>query len=401
MLYLPAMPSSAVKGFPSEIESTFVELSQQCASIVEAVCGSGARAKDVSDRFGVHAKLGWQIWNVANAPSLGALRYLPTPPGLKSWRQAAEARSVPASLLSRFDAAVADVERVIERHADDREMFEMLLDAEEHDADAELRWRKQAFLGNSFTFGARARCTVAAAILFPAPGSPAIGMVRLNGLVDLVRTRAGIRWPFSSLVVEQSGDSRIPGREPLVPSKHVAPLIPEFCSEPIPEIERRQEGDVAFDELLPTSVGLTGAGTIFTGEIIRELGSPYGQKPGEVAYFGTGIRTPSEVLVCDHIVHRSLFPGVQRELRVYSELASPTARSEADRIEVHERLNDLGFGLHRVRTADVPQYAGLLETAFEKANLDPEEFHVFRVVMRYPPIPASVMIRHPLLDPPQ
>ncbi|HWA83882.1 MAG TPA: hypothetical protein VG820_10630 [Fimbriimonadaceae bacterium] len=395
------MASPAVKDFPSEIETTFAELSRHCASIVEAVCGSGARAKDVADRFGVHAKLGWQIWNVANAPTLSALRYLPTAPSLKNWRRAAEAHSVPVSLLNRFDEAVADVERVIERHADDREMFEMLLDAEEHGVEAELRWRKQAFLGNSFTFGARARCTLAAAILFPAPGSASISMVRLNGLVDLVRTRAGVRWPFSSLVVEQSGDSRLPRREPLVSSEYLAPLIPEFCSEPIPPIERRQEGGIAFDELLPATVGLTGAGTIFTGEIVHELGSPYGEKPGEIAHFGTGIRTPSEFLLCDHLVHRSLFPGVPRELRVYSELASPTARSEADRIEVRERLNDLGFGLHRVRTADVPQYAELLEMAFAKTRLDPDEFHVFRVVMRYPPIPASVMVRHPLLDPPQ
>lgn len=394
------MPVLAAAPFPPDIESTFAELAQQCAAIVEAVCGSGARAKDVADRFGLHAKLGWQIWNVANAPSLSALRYLPSGPGLKSWRQAAEARAVPASLLERFDVAVAKVDRLMERHADDREMFEMILDAKEHDAEAEIRWRRQAFLGNSFTFGVRARCTLAAAILFPSPNAPALSLLRLNGLVDLVRTRSGVRWPFSSLVIEQSGDSRLPRREPLVPSENIAPLLPEFCSEPVPSIERRQEGEIAFDELLPTQVGLTGASTIFTGEIVHEIGTPYGEKPGEIAQFGTGVRTPSEFLLCDHIVHRSLFPGVERELRVYSELASPTARSEADRIEVRERLQDLGFGLHRVRTADLPQYADLLDTAFAKAGLHPEEFHVFRVVMRYPPIPASIMIRHPLLDPP-
>ena len=122
---------------------------------------------------------------------------------------------------------------------------------------------------------------------------------------------------------------------------------------------------------------------------------------GEVAHFGSGIRTPAELLVSDHIVHRSLFPGMERELRVYSELISSTARDDADRLHVSERLQFLGEGLHRIRTADVPNYAEMLTEAFARIGFDPNDFGVYRTSMRYPPIPASVMVKHPLPGPPE
>ena len=102
----------------------------------------------------------------------------------------------------------------------------------------------------------------------------------------------------------------------------------------------------------------------------------------------------AETLISDHFVHHDLWPGVERELWVFSELISPVTHDERDRLTVPERLVPLGRGLERVRTAEVPRYAELLETAFAEAGWDPNDFDVYRVRMRYPPIPVSVMVRH-------
>jgi hypothetical protein len=162
----------------------------------------------------------------------------------------------------------------------------------------------------------------------------------------------------------------------------------------LPAIERRTEHDVLSDELLPGIVGLKGASSVFTGEILHEVGPIHASKPGEIAHFGTGIRTPSELLISDHIVHKSIFSGVSRELRVYSELLNDSSRDERDRLDVSDRLQHLGRGLLRVRTADVPDYADLLEESFNRIGMDPADFDVYRVRMKYPPLPASVMVRH-------
>jgi hypothetical protein len=89
-----------------------------------------------------------------------------------------------------------------------------------------------------------------------------------------------------------------------------------------------------------------------------------------------------------------MFPNVTRELRVFGELISNTTRDERDRLPVAERLQHLGRGVERVRTAEIPRYAEILGAAFEKTGWDPDDFDVYRVRMRYPPIPVSVMVRH-------
>jgi|GEM_PF-1165452 len=393
-------------GFPKEIEHSLDQVRLHTAAIIEAVCGESARAKDVSDRFGLHAKLGWQIWNVAYAPALTAVRFLPNSHGMQLWRQSAAERAVPEEWLTRLDNSVANLRRVMDSHAEDREMFEMILDAQVDlpNDEAEIRWRKQAVAGNSFTFGVRAKCVLATAIFFPAEVPHHFSIVRLHGLIDLVQTRVGVRWPFSSLVVQQTdGSETTPGREPLLETPGGScevPLLTRYCSHPLPRVERRFHGQTVSDELLPGLVGLQGASTVITGEILHDVGPAHGIEGGEVAHFGSGLRTPADLLICDHIVHRSLFPDAERELRVYSELLSSTTRDDRDRLNVSEALEKLGNGLASVGTPEIPKYQELLAEAFARIGYSADDFDVYRVRMRYPPIPASVMVRHTLPAPP-
>lgn len=394
---LAATPSAL---FPKEIETSLEAVRDRSRALIDSVCGGTPRAKDVAERFRLHAKLGWQLWNVAYSNPLVALRFLPNPHGIRAISEAAYSKGVPPEVVGRFVEAAEELDRVMGTHAEDREMFEMLVDAHEAASEeGEMRWRKQAFAGNSFTFGARAKCMLATGILYPSSTEGSFSMVRLHGLIDLVRTRAGVRWPFATLVVQHGNETRSPRREPLDPSSRVVPILPEYCSKPLPPIERRTEGEMISDELLPGLVGLTGASTLFTGEILHDLGPIRSHKEGESAYFGTGCRTPAELLVSDHIVHRSLFPNARRELRVFSELVSVVTRDDRDQISVSETLQQLGSGLQRVRTADVPNYGELLEETFRRIGFDPEEFDIYRVRMRYPPIPASVMVKFPLPGP--
>jgi hypothetical protein len=110
--------------------------------------------------------------------------------------------------------------------------------------------------------------------------------------------------------------------------------------------------------------------------------------------FGAVVRTPSEVFVFDHFVHRDLFPDVQRELCVFGELNSPITQSDDDRLPVSEKIEHLGHGVSAARTPDIPGYAQLLRSVFANAGWNPEEFDLFRIRMAFPPMPTSVVIRH-------
>src|SRR5207237_2310426 len=126
-------------------------------------------------------------------------------------------------------------------------------------------------------------------------------LVRIQGLIGLVRTRPNVRWPFAQLLVrDEDGSRRSFAREPLAMTPAVkrtgVPLLEEYCSKPLPNVQRRP-GNMGMveDELLPGEVGQTGAADVITGEILREVAPALAEKKGETVHFGTGVRTPSEL----------------------------------------------------------------------------------------------------------
>jgi hypothetical protein len=403
-----AVPSHASDAFRVDAERVAGRMRGVFAAVIEAVCGGGARASEVADAFGVQRKLGWQVWNLAyDGEPLRAMRFVPSARSLQVWRAAAERQGVSGALLAQLDEVPTWFDALCQTHAPDRAMLEMMLETCEATLDdrAEERWRKQAFQGNSFIWGVRARTYLTMQVIHPSARAGFFDMVRVHGLIGLVRTRPNVRWPFAQAVVYSGDDERHPERLPIVPSETErrtgVPLLDAFCSRPTPDVQRR-EGQFGMleDELLPGPMGQAGETTVVTGEVARELACAYRTQPGEDAMFGTGVRTPCETLILDHLVHRDLFPNVERTLRVYSELISPVSRDERDLLCVSECIQNLGPGIARLPTAEVPNYTALAGLLFERMAWKPEEFALFRVRMRYPPLPVAVMLQHDLPDPP-
>src|SRR4051812_47461108 len=299
-------------------------------AIVESVCGGRPRAQDITDRFGVYRKLRWQIWNVVYADdALAAIKHLPNPRTLKVWPDAARKKGVREDLLDKLGDAIAQFRKSADEHAGDREMLDLLVEsgAENLNEASTIRWRKQSFAGNSFTWGVRAKCMLASAFIFPsATRDGYFDMVRIQGLMGFVRTRPNVRWPFAQLLIRDGeGKKHQFARVPLVESAAVretgVPLVEQFCSKPLPRVMRRP-GNMGMveDELLAGEVGQSGASDIITAEILREVAPAWGESPTDVATFGTGVRTPTELLISDQLVHRDLYPNVERELCVFGEL---------------------------------------------------------------------------------
>jgi len=407
---MPARRSAATVASPpqfrGEVGIGIGNVRRRLGAIVEAVCGGTPRAQDITDRFGVYRKLGWQIWNVVYSDdALAAIKHLPNPRTLKVWHEAARKQGVREEQLLRLDEAIAQFRKSADAHAGDREMLEMLVESNNENIDeaAAIRWRKQSFAGNSFTWGVRAKCMLASAFIFPsATRDGYFDMVRIQGLMGLVRTRPNVRWPFAQLLIRDGeGKKHQFARVPLIESAAVretgVPLVEEFCSKPVPRVQRRP-GNMGMveDELLAGEVGQSGSADIITAELLREVAPAWPQNPGEFATFGTGVRTPTELLISDQLVHRDLFPGVERELCVFGELMTQLSRDERDRIPVPEKVQHLGNATDGIGTAEIGRYHDLIEFVFKKTGLRAEEFEAYRVRMRYPPLPVSVLVRHPM-----
>jgi hypothetical protein len=392
--------------FRGEVGVGIGNVRRRLGAIVEAVCGGTPRAQDITDRFGVYRKLGWQIWNVVYADdALAAIKHLPNPRTLKVWHDAARKQCVRAEMLNKLEEAIAQFRKSADEHAGDREMLELLVEsnAQTPDEAATIRWRKQAFAGNSFTFGVRAKCMLTCAFIFPSEARDGyFDMVRIQGLLGLVRTRPNVRWPFAQLLIRDGeGKKHQFARVPMIESRAVretgVPLVEKFCSKPLPRVQRRP-GNMGMveDELLPGEVGQVGAADIITAEVLRAVAPAWPDRPGEMATFGTGVRTPTELLISDQLVHKDLFPDVERELCVFGELMTQLSRDERDRIPVPEQVQHLGNAADGIGTAEIACYNDLLELVFEQTGLRAQDFEAYRVRMRYPPLPVSVLVRHPM-----
>jgi hypothetical protein len=396
--------------FVVEADRLMTRIRDLFGAVIQSTCGSVAGAHEVADRLAIHRKLGWQVWKVAygDEPFLAA-RYMPSRKGIETWLTAAERLDVPAELVAGVREVSEAFERLTRTHATDREMLEMMFDScgSHQDEQTDIRWRKQAFAGNSYIHGVHAKALVSAAFMHPSdgPDDGYFDLARLHGLVQLVRTRPEVRWPIAQTVLQIRDESQTFRRTHLDRDVDVGestvPLLPQFCSDPLPQVTRQAgQAGLVEDVLEPGPVGQRGALTVMTGEIWRRAGRRYRVTTNGKALFGIGVRTPIELLQMDQYVHRALFGDVERRLKVFSELISPVARDEHDRVVVPEQVQALGRGLRRIHASEITRYSDMVRYVFERTGWNPDDFDVFRVRMQYAPIAVSVMMENDLPDPP-
>ncbi|GMV27384.1 MAG: hypothetical protein AMXMBFR58_34150 [Phycisphaerae bacterium] len=396
----------AQKSFETEASAAVLEVRSLFAQAVEARGVATGSVTEVASGFGIHRKLAWQVAKVAySADPLVAARQIPTGRSLGVWLDAARAVGVAEALVEQMRAAVERFETLAGTHAADRAELEMLLEScgGSVDPEAAARWREQSFTGNSFTWGARCKVLMATMVLHPSEDRQGwFHLAQVRGLFSFRQLRPGVRWIVNQSVVAHD-DAKAVGsvvRRPLdaaAAERHGGvPVLPRFCSSPMPSLARRRSDEgVVQDEFLSGPVGLAGERTLVTGEVIRNLGPAHATPQNTVAHFGSAIRTPAEKLQMDMFVHRSLFAGVERELRVFSDLGSNIAFGEDDALLAPERIVHLGRGVGLAQTPDIPGYTDLARAVFEALGADASEYDLYRVCMAYPPMPSSVMIRHP------
>lgn len=404
-----AAQSEPQTGFEQEIVEAVSRVRDTFSRIIEQKCPRSKAVTSVVDAFGIHRKLAWQVVNVAYAEDpFAAARHMPPARSLDSWLRSARRSGVAEELVEAAREAWARFEAIADSHASSRAEFEMLLEScgpgPEDGSDA--KWRQQSFLGNAYTWGAHCRVLMAFCVLMPSEDRPLhFHAVQVRGLIGFCQTRPGVRWIVNQSVVADDEARTAQGldRRPLDPEAAGAhsgvPVLPGFCSDPMPLLERRRTPDgMVHDEFAAGPVGQSGERTLVTGEIIRNIGPVHATEHDRTAHFGTAVRTPAVTLHFDLFVRAGLFGRVERELRVFSDLASPISFDECDALQTSARVVRLGRGLGLSHTPDVPGYADLTAGVCGSVGIDPDEYELFRVRMEYPPVPTTVMIRHPLLD---
>jgi hypothetical protein len=372
-----------------------------------------ARPSVVARQLGIDKNLAWKAHRIANEPNtVDMLRHLPGNPGIERLLKALRKRRLDRAVLDTLEAAVADLDRMIATHCGDRTKFQMMMNsvAERPSEQVAEQHRRELVRGASYVWGAHTRVILRMDFLAPSQQSGLMDIAAVRGFVDLVRFRREVPWAMSYLRTTDNDmeERRRIVREPLDPRRagvDAAPLLTEFCSQPLPET-RRVAAAPGFlrDELVEAPVGATGLVTCVAGEVARGFASYYRDEHNTIGRHHVLIRTPAETLIFDLYVHRDLVSAMGPSFYLYSNLdvtpESPANVLERYRLPTTEHVRSLGSFPPIAATPEVSRYHELTEYVFERLAWNPRDFAGFRLQMAAPPLPSAAVLQWPLAERP-
>jgi hypothetical protein len=380
------------------------------ADVLVSVGADPEHPQDVSRRFGLVKTLSWRIARVIREEDAWeAVAHIPRRPSVRIFIDKMAKHGVPREKLDALLESVNEFERFIEVHTGDRETLEMMVGAAaKRSAEKRMEtFRKNGFQASSAVWGVRAKLQFAASFVVPMGRPGELDTATVCGFGALRRLRPNVPWTIAAAIAwddqgRTDGEST-PGPVSLHADGLIggAPLIPEFCSQPLPILRTVQSPGSSRYELVEGAVGNTAATTVVLGWRWGQPVSMHQSVPGEMGEHGMRLSTPVEMVVRDIFIHRSLEFVKSVTASVYSDLPGgpryPDSGVQATTLPVPTEVSDLGEGPPDTTTPELPRYSDLIAFCAKRLGYDINEFHGYRYRLRYPPIPTFVVLRHPLM----
>ncbi len=404
--------------FERQATAVLHRLRASLSVLIGAVPSAGElrKAADLQRALGIGNTLAWQVYKLAHARDpLAEASSVPRAGGMKRLFEAAARRGVPAKHIEASTAAIQEFDELVKVHAGDRAAFDSMISglSDEGSQLADAQQKRAAFRANSHLWGVQARTQLKCSILsLSSSSSTSMDLVQLQGYVSLRRFRRAVPLLISGIRLTDDGERNILppySREPLVgdgAATQGALLLPEFCSQPPPEIRtRRSEAGDVQTELVAFGVGNESAVTYMVGDVVRSLPGPYSDDATPALAGHAWIRVPAEALIHDVLVHEEAFGVLTPKTFVYgghnrSTGTSAFDQSEANLLGVKESTVYMGKGPSVLQTLDVPRYPEMAQYAFDRLGWDGEKFDVYRCRVEYPVMPSSVVVQFDLPEKP-
>jgi hypothetical protein len=407
--------SSETSAFLDDAHLVVRGVRRALAEILASVAADPNQPQEISRKFGLDKTLAWKVARVVREhdPS-DAVGLIPRRPSFQLLVAALQKHGATEERISALWTAFDAFEKFVQVHSDDRETLEIMVGTPRASSGAKRleAFRKTAFQANSAIWGVRVKLQVCLHMMAPHKGSDDLmSTVTIAGFHDFKRLRPDARWSVATVsnwdVGSDSNTTRPDAIVPIDPalSELDAPLLREFCTQPLPAMRsvKLNDGRVRF-ELTEGPVGNTAAATVLLGWASRGVVSRYERYPGEHGEHGVFMSTPAEAIVHDLLVHKSLDFARRPTAHVFSELPGGprylTDGAAAGVIKCQEELVDLGSEPPDVTTPEFPRYREMTELAAESLGFDLSEFHGHRMRLAFPPIPTLAILRHALLQRP-
>lgn len=406
---IEAKPDANGQGpFEDALDQAFQGVRGALTALLVSVSADATKPQDIARRFRINKNLAWKISKIVTVTDPHAVvSNLPGPAGMNTVLTAFASGGAPDERVDAARDAVERFDRMVEVHVGDRSTLELVLSSKApHKVPQEQlhQTRKMAFQGNSCIWGIQARVRLASFFLAPNTDSPEmLDTASLGGLIDVRRLRSDASVPLMMrFAYNDDGSVRQgPRVEPIdeTRSGDALMLMPEFCSSPLPEFVPISGNGYTRYQLAPGPIGNGGLNTWVHGEMIRAFAPVWADEHNTVGEHAAPVQMPVEWLLVDFQVHRSLDWAMSPRAVQFSQIASgpaPGSDGAWDRLPMAETVEAIGHGPPVVATPLVPRLPEMVARVYERMGWDARDFHGFRLVVRYPAMPTSVVIQHDL-----
>lgn len=401
-------PSADGRLFVQDAQVVVQGVRRALTDLLASVDADPRHPQDMSRRFGLDKTLTWKISRVIREPDpWDAVGHIPRRPSIQLIATALERHGAPTDRIESLLRSVDEFERFVETHSGDRETLEVMVSTGGRRSAAKRMeaFRKAAFQANSAIWGVRANLQISMHLMIPAPDDR-LTLVTVTGFDGFRRLRPDVPWAVSTISAWDSSTAQTSmaiGRLfPLDPkaAEGGAPLLGEFCSDPMPDLRRVQLPDNKVRmEIGEGPVGNTAAARVLLGYTRPGEVSLHETHSGETGEHGLYLYTPVEAVVTDLLIHRSLDFAMNPTAHLYSALPGgpryPGEGPNVGKIVTPERIVDLGCPPD-LTTPEFPRYQDVAEFAARQAGLSLNDFNGYRYRLKYPPIPTLAIIRHGL-----
>ncbi|MDF1801068.1 MAG: hypothetical protein P1V81_18010 [Planctomycetota bacterium] len=396
-------------GFSVTLEASLERLQQALrqALIQAGVQKPGPTA--INRSLGLDKSIAWKIGRIAKAERpLQALEFLPGPQGARIVVDAFIAAKVPKPVHLELHAAFDALEQDIELHAGDRLTAKAMARAalsSSAQPSLDENLRREHFRTSSSIWGAQARVQLKADFIAPGAGHLTIDTAGFEGFIDLRRLRPGIPWRIGRKRVINTSGVQATAFQPLDPRcDGDLPLFHDHCSTPLPGLSSHEDAEGFHNFTLePGRVGRTGSVNCLIATKCASAIDVSGSDEANKLVTGVHQRTPSELLVLDLFVHRSLAPLETPEAGLNGQLvmgpASPLGGPDSP-LPVPFHIETLSTRPGGQSLLEVPGYSDAIQDAvrmagdsFGRERWQLEDFLGYRVRLTYPPIPTIGWIR--------
>jgi len=390
------------------ITRTGDELLATLTKVLSQVPGADSGPQRLANELGVDKVLASRLLKAVRSPdAMSVMHRTPGPEPLRRVLRASARHGVSPTDLSAAHAAVEAFEELIRADGGDRSSLEAILSAWVPEArrEFELRRKQAAFRAMSQLKGLQADVFAEVAVFWPSTDGTHIDVVWIKSVSGLKRLRPGATVKFTS----KRGVELPEGRHPLTllcePVESVRnAVVPEFCSEPTPELTARVVGEQTHYVLEGVEIGE--AVDVVTCEVNRaELPRYVARSRGRRAWASSDLAIPAQRNQFDMLVHPNVFPGETPDLRVYDTSISGTAdrndpARDIDQFDLLESVESMGAGLARFGSSDVPRYRKMLERVCDQLGFDGSVLRGYRVTSDYPVYGSQYVMSFATTDPP-